>query len=202
MASGDPPQGLKPPENAEPATAVAGVSDVDWETARSFLRRQLAKALDRVEPAVIEDLTQEAAIRLLRAVRREGARNLEALMTTVARRTRIDFIRHRRCWSAVLTPLDETVADVPDPARSGLDGAGDPLERLEFMVLEFFRSCSAPCLQLAEFYFSEQDWRSVSNRVGLGYEAVRKQWSRCVEKLRAHARLSEGFLAAWAQSQG
>jgi len=178
--------------------APSAETEIDWASARIFLQRALRCSLDRVEPDLVQDLTQEALVRLLRAVRREEPMNLDALMTEIARRTRIDFIRKRRTWSAILGPLDESDSNRPDAHGSAPDQLGDPCERLEFVVTEFFRMRHAPCLELARRYFDEQDWVAVAADLGRGNDAVRQQWSRCLAMLRKASADNPGLLAAWA----
>ena len=170
---------------------------IPWDQARAFLRQRIAAQLRPLDGDALDDLTQEALVRLLRAVRREEATSLNGLMHEIARRTCIDLIRRRRRWSQVLCPMPE---DAPDPEAAPPyegSGLGDPLERIRFTVLEFFRMNQAPCRDVAAAYFEGQDWRTLAARMGRSHAAVRKQWSRCVEHLRAAARSHPGWLAEW-----
>jgi RNA polymerase sigma factor (sigma-70 family) len=169
---------------------------IQWDEARAFLRERIAAQLRPLDGDALEDLTQEALVRLLRAVRREEADSLSGLMHEIARRTCIDLIRRRRRWGQVLRPMAE---GAPEPAAPSLDsgGLGDPLERMRFTVLEFFRLNEAPCRDVAAAYFEGQDWQTVAARMGRSYSAIRKQWSRCVQHLRTAARSNPGWLAEW-----
>jgi RNA polymerase sigma factor (sigma-70 family) len=182
------------------SVTLEGSASVDWNAAREFLHRQLSIALDRVDPAEIQDLTQEALIGLVGAVRREPPRNLEALMTTIARRTGIDYIRRRRTWSRVMTPMEESHAERPDPRAADPETMGDPKERLAFIVLEFFRVQSAPCYELAEYRFAGVDWKDVGEKTHRSHAAIRKQWERCVAMLRKCAGESDDPLSRWASA--
>ena len=170
---------------SESAVRPVSESEVDWESARAFLRRRLRDQLRGTDASTIEDLTQEALVRLLRALRREGARHLAGLMSEIARRTATDHIRSKVRWRHVRERLEQ---------ESGWDGSpqalhelGDPLANLRFVVLEFFRSGAAPCADLARLYFEEQTWQLVALRRGTSHAAIRKQWSRCLEQLRTAA---------------
>ena len=170
-------------------------TDVRWDEAREFLRRVIRHRLARPDPDRVEDLTQEALIRLLRALRHEPARNLEGLMTEIARRTVIDSIRSRQRWDRLVRPLDEEIDDLPGASADALaEEFGDPLDRTRFVVLEYFRVRSPGCHELALLYFDQESWQAVSARIGKGYQAVRKQWSRCIESLREAARIGGGLL--------
>lgn len=172
---------------------------VQWAEAREFLRRRLAASLDRVDPTVIEDLTQEALLRLLRALRREEVRNLEALMTEIARRTRIDFLRHRRVRMAHMEPLTPAAEAVPAPETPPAWSLGHPGRRVRFIVLEYFQSHHARCLELGRRFFAGQDWHAVARHLGVQHATARQQWSRCLARLREHAAGDPGLLKAWSE---
>lgn len=173
-------------------------TEVDWDDARRFIQRVIRHRVGHADPSTIDDLTQEALVRLLRALRHEGARNLEGLMTEIARRTAIDWIRTRGRWGRLVRPLDDATDDPADPSVSLPDEFGDPDERIRFTVLEYFSARSPGCHALAIAFFQDEDWQRVAERTGRGYAAVRKQWSRCIEALRQAARTGAGPLLEWA----
>jgi hypothetical protein len=173
-------------------------TDVHWGEARAFLQRVIRHRLGHADPALLEDLTQEALVRLLRALRHEGARNLEGLMTEIARRTAIDWIRTRQRWGRMVRPLDDEVEEPPDLATPKPEEFGDPNERTRFVVLEYFHARSPGCHTLAVAFFQDEDWQTVAGRTGQGYAAVRKQWSRCIDALRQAARSGGDILLEWA----
>jgi hypothetical protein len=151
----------------------------------------MQRLLDRCDDAVVEDATHEAAIRLLRVVRREQVRNHDALMNDICKKTAIDTMRWRRRHRETFEPLGE--GGDPSPA----DGAIAPLPRLEFAVIEFFRERQAGCWGLAKAYFDDRDWEHVARSIGKSHVAVRKQWSRCVALLRAAALRTHDPLFSW-----
>lgn len=160
-------------------------ANIDWTQARRFLRERLRHEVDAGDESLLDDLVQEACVRLLRACRREGVKQLEGLMTTIARRTWADHLRRRilaRRWFESYG--DEIEASVD--GRSLHDPSfGDVLERVELIVGEYFRRQAKPeCLQLATAHFEGQGWNSVASELGVSDVAVRKRWSRCLSLLR------------------
>jgi DNA-directed RNA polymerase specialized sigma24 family protein len=191
---------MRPQVGEDPPAAggsAAHETEIPWEEAGAFVRRRLRIELPASSQGQVDDLAQESLVKLLRVVRREPVNNLEALMTEIARRTAIDWLRRRTRWSALVTdaPLADEVAD----PEARVDGVGDPVERLHFVVLEFFDAREARCRDLAVAYFAERDWGAVAVSQGRSHEAVRKQWSRCLELLRAAARSDPGWLMDWSR---
>lgn len=180
------------------ALRAANENEIRWDEAVAFVRRRLGYELPASTRGQIDDLVQESMVRLLRAVRREPIENVEALMTEIARRTAIDSLRRRTRWSALVRPEEPDIDQIPDP-QARADEVGDPLERLHFVVLEFFTVREARCRELAAAYFADQDWKVVANARGRSHDAVRKQWSRCLELLRAEARRDQGLLKEWSE---
>jgi DNA-directed RNA polymerase specialized sigma24 family protein len=172
---------------------------IDWVAARQFLSRALAKNLRRASPADIQDLTQEACINLLRTVRREPVRNLNALMNDIARKTAIGHARRSVRWHSLLHRAAVEQASTPGSTVE----VGDPIERFRFVVLEFFRRNSPNCHDLAIRYLQEGNWAEVAAHLGRNPAAIRQQWSRCVGVLRERTRRSAGILWEWTrESQG
>ncbi len=171
--------------DAGPAGA-ANEAEVRWDQASDFVRRRLAVELPPASHGLIDDLAQECLVRLLRYLRRERVQNLEALLTEVARRTAIDALRRRTRWTALVRE-DETAIETAADPRARAESLGDPLERIEFVVLEYFTARDARCRDLAVAYFDGWDWKRVAAATGRSHDGIRKQWSRCVELLRAAA---------------
>ena len=89
------------------------------------MRRRLGYELTASTREHLDDLVQEALVRLLRAVRREPIENLEALMTEIARRTAIDCLRRRTRWRAVIESEIPEGLEIADP-NARADRVGDP----------------------------------------------------------------------------
>ncbi len=182
----------------KPGQALAGTETrIDWEESRRFMRERLRRQLYRFGDSAIEDCTQDALVRLLRVARSNPIENLEALMTEIARRAGLDFLRGRMRWAVITGAMPEDPIEVAAPETYNADFAGDPLERLRFYTLEFFRRKKAACLDLAVPFFSGLDWPAVAATVGRSHEAIRQQWSRCVAALRASAAREGGLLFEW-----
>lgn len=169
-------------------------SQIDWAEVLGFVRRTVAANLHRSESHQVNDLADEALVRVLRAVRLEPPRNLEALATRISQRTCADYVRRRRRRTALHEALRFEAGD----DCSSLSSTGsDDVDRMRFVTLEFFRADEGTsCGDLARAYFSEMDWKDWAVRAGRSHAAVRQEWSRCVKKLRAAARAG-GPLFEW-----
>jgi RNA polymerase sigma factor (sigma-70 family) len=174
--------------------------DIHWDRARDFVRRRLSFELPAPAHGLLDDLTQECLVRLLRVVRRERVDNLEALLTVLARRTAVDALRRRSRWRALITEDETAIALAADP-HARADEPGDPLERLRFVVVEYFVAHDARCRELAVAYFAGRDWKAVAVASGRSHDLIRKQWSRCLELLRAAARDERGPLFEWTRNE-
>lgn len=172
----------------DPNRAPSVESTIDWTEVLKLVRRTIGVRLYRTEMHEIDELAAEAWVRVLRAVKLQSPDNLEAFATTIAQNTHIDFVRRRQRQAALHDALLAEGRCDASPSR------GDELERLRFLALEFFRGTS--CGELAEAYFSEVTWKQHAARVGRSPDAVRKEWERCVMKLRAAARKA-GSRFAW-----
>jgi len=161
-----------------------GESQIDWNEARAFLGRRIARKLGHVDPSILEDATQEACVRLLRALRREGAQNPEGLMTTIADRTAISIIRRLARERGTTVDIEETAGAVAEPRPLSPDILADLLDRVRFIALEFFRTREAwLCLKLAQAWFREEQWAVMADRLHMTQGAVRKRWERCRKDL-------------------
>jgi DNA-directed RNA polymerase specialized sigma24 family protein len=159
--------------------------EVDWRRAREFLRARLRQEMGSADAAELDDLAQEACVRLLRALRRERAERLEGLMSTIAHRTWTDHLRRRVAARKWLARSDAAAANIPDPRALREHLLGNVVARIELVVLELFHKHGMhECHDLARAHFDERDWRSVAAASGVKEPAVRKRWSRCVAFLR------------------
>ena len=188
------------PADDERIAPSAQETQIPWGEASAFVRRRLQHELPFSSHGLIDDLVQECMVRMLRFVRRERVQNLEALLTEMARRTAIDALRRRTRWNALVTSDDETVALVPDP-KARTEEPGDPLERLHFVVVEYFTQRDARCRELAVAYFAGDDWKAVALAERRSHDVIRKQWSRCLRILRQAAQDEKGPLLDWVRPE-
>lgn len=163
----------------------------DWAGVLVLVRRTVSVHVRHGERDQIEDITQEASLRVIRAIRRQPARNVEALATHIAQKACADYVRRRRREAALEKAL---IASAGHDFPSLRPASGDVLDRLRFVVLEFFGE--SPCGELAKAFFAGTNWKQYADGAGTEHSAERKKWSRCVEKLRAAARKG-GALVAW-----
>jgi hypothetical protein len=183
-------------ERADPPSEAT----IDWAGVRGFLRTALRAHLPEACAADLQDLIQEASVRVLRTLRREEVRNLEALMNDIARKTAIDFMRSRSRWSAMVLKVQHRQRDLAHGSNDDPEFLGDPLERTRFVVLAWFRQNSAGCHELAARYFTGTcGWPVLAEELGLTPQALRRRWSRCVERLRQAVQGDREFLWKWAQ---
>ena len=178
------------------AAASAQETRIRWDEACAFVRQRLQFELPPSSQGLIDDLVQECMVRMLRFVRRERVQNMEALLTEMARRTAIDALRRRTRWSALVTSDDDAIAAAPDP-NARADEPGDPLERLQFVVVEYFTQHDARCRELAVAFFAGDDWKAVALAERRSHDVIRKQWSRCLGFLRQAAHDEPGPLMDW-----
>ena len=174
-------------------------TEIDWERCRRFLRDTIRRRVHGVRTDMLEDLTQEALIRTLRAVRTSPADNLDALMTSIAGRTGIDYIRRLKILRLLygVELGDDIVEGLAAPREAPI---GDSLERFRFIVTEFFVAVGSPCRELVAMFFDEINWQQAAERLGRNRNQVAQQWKRCVDRLRLWVRMNPGSFAEWTES--
>lgn len=172
---------------------------IDWAAAREFLAETVRRRWYH-DASVVDDIVQECLVRLLRASRRNPIDNIEALMTEIAKRAIIDKLRSNTRASAVFGEASEFEMEKAAATTPAPDQFGDPVSRIRFVVLNVFGATN--CADLARAYFEQLNWDHVATELGTSHAAIRKQWQRCVERLRALAERSPELaeLADWAQA--
>src|SRR5262245_51943073 len=176
--------------------------EIDWNRARSFLRTRIRAQLGRCEESQLEDLTHEGLIVLLRLARREGIRNVDGLIASVARTVAINEIRRLKRRRAHLADWDRSLDQILKLPTSNPDEWDDSLQELWFLVLEFFRVRKVQCHALAMAYAELGDWKATAARVGLEHDAARQQWSRCARMFRDELRRDPGPFRDWLGGDG
>lgn len=174
-----------------------GVETVlNWGDTLRMMKGVVRRHLTSAERHDVEDVAQEAAIRLLRASRSSAAiLEVDRLAYDIARKTIKDYVRRKTRWRRIMTGMaDPTTLDrVGSPPSAG--GIGDPIERFRFVVLEYFRGSAPGCEDLARVHFEgKESWKDVALRTGATPESVRQRWSRCVASLRDRIRRDRDFL--------
>ena len=182
---------------------------IDWARAERTIRSSVARRLSGRPHDVVEEVSSDAQIRLLKLSRREAIRDQDATARQCANYAVGDFLRsvyRDRLVSGTDAP--ESEADEGDST----EGLGFFKERIEQITLMFFeekrrvaqaKKTSADCLDLAIAFFESRTWREVADGFGTSYLAIRQRWSRCVREL-AGALQSEGALRAledWAANE-
>lgn len=179
--------GIPSPMDSPPET-TSPFPPLPWDELRALAGRHARARLGIVRPEDLEDIVQMAMVRLLRASRGAPVENPRGLTSTVTDRAAKDWLRARRRWRARFCESADPGERAPDPNAPEPGAFGDPLERVRFTVLEYFRQADGPCAEIATAYFESRDWGSVAAAAGLAAAAVRKRWSRCVDRLRLELR--------------
>jgi DNA-directed RNA polymerase specialized sigma24 family protein len=159
--------------------------DINWDVTRTQMRQAFSGRVRFEDRSLVDDLTQEGLVRILRASRTTKIENLDAFLNTIVQRVWIDHVRRRASWRRIFDPLEEgTERGAAAPPTTVEPESGTPIARTRFLVLEFFRTRKSACLPLAAEYFRELDWNHVAGHLGRSHAAVRQQWKRCVDALR------------------
>jgi len=177
---------------SEPPASPGTSRDVQREL--DFLRQRI-RALARGRfPDEQEDVASDAWIRLDRAVRREAARNEEAMMTSIAWRAWVDFCRKKLSEKRSLgtpVPLDELEIEAATDEH-GVDP--DALAMWRFSVSEWFARHQPRCLEPARELFAGRSWVEAAARLGERPNSLAKRWQRCKEAFLEVVRTDRGEL--------
>jgi DNA-directed RNA polymerase specialized sigma24 family protein len=159
--------------------------DINWDVMRTRMKSAFSGRVRFEDRSLVDDLTQEGLVRILRASRTMQIENLDAFLNTIVQRVWIDHVRRRASWRRIFDPLEEgTERGAAAPPSTAECETGTPVSRTRFLVMEFFRTRKSACLPLASEYFRELDWNQVAEQLGRSHAAVRQQWKRCVDALR------------------
>lgn len=166
----------------------------DFSQEIDFLRRQvraLAKGRYRDE---LDDVASEAWIRLDRALRREEARDIGALMSRIAWRSWVDFYRRRMAEARALgapIPADDVDLHAAEP-DAGVDL--DALAAWRFSVCEWFAKHHPACLEPARQMFEGRSWVEAGEALRERPNSLAKRWQRCRERFVSTVRADRGDL--------
>jgi len=143
-----------------------------------------------------EDVATDAWIRLDRALRREMARNLEAMMTHIAGRAWIDFCRRKMSEGRALgtrVPVEAAETEAVSQDR-GVDP--DALRFWRFAVFEWFSQHSPGCLEPARQVFAGRTWVQAAQELQIKANSLAKRWQRCREQFLEVVKRDPGDLRA------
>jgi DNA-directed RNA polymerase specialized sigma24 family protein len=169
-----------------------GVRDAAAELA--FLRRFVATLAHGRSSADVEDVASDAWIRLDRTLRREPARDQEALMKRVARFAWVDHCRslaaRSRAFGTPIPAADIQIEAIPH------DPGADPnaLALWRFAIYEWFTLHHPPCLALAHTVFSGRTWTEAAETAGARPNSLAKRWQRCRDSFLTAVRGERGSL--------
>ncbi len=171
-------------------------SDLDWSEVRNIAARFVRHRLREGRADLVDELAQDATVRLFRMSLRSPIRSVEAALNTIADAVVADWVRGRRRWKKYFTPWTDDLESVADLRAFGACDIGDPMERLRFVVIEFFERAHAPCAELARQFFAKVSWKALAEARGRSHAGILQLWSRCVRRLR-EALAAHGEPLAW-----
>lgn len=167
----------------ESGSALERLSGAEWTRLRTRLLQELRRQV-RVDAQTLEDLAQEACVRLIRALRHDPQLDPDAFVKVVAQRTGADYLRGLYRYRRLVQAAESGDVEAALP-RAVEPAAGELLERLELIVAELFdKAQEAECKGLALAWFNGRSWRDLAQAQGTEHAAIRKRWSRCLEKAR------------------
>lgn len=172
--------------------ARKGLVGFDCEEASGRLKRVIASKARGISREDLEDCAGEALVRLVRALRRERPRSLEALQVTIAKRVAFDWIRdqkHRRLHVREDNILDNV------PSRD----LSNETRHMFWLVREYFCQAAVDCVPLLDARLQGYEWEEVARDVQKTSVGVRQQWTRCCEKARSALMAEGGMIARWLQ---
>ena len=157
---------------------------VDWEAIRSLVRQRMAFHLRGWDAADIEDAVQDALLRFVRMVERDGSpRHATGAARVIARRTAIDQIR-ARTRSLRRTSRDvDLLLHLKQEERAEWDDLLEEVRWKAFQVLEYFRAQQAPCLELALARARGLELKQLAAETNQSHAALLQRWSRCMKRL-------------------
>ena len=167
----------------------------DWGEVRARMKRVIAAKV-KGSPCSheIDDLTQIACVRLIRAIERGGIQSPEAIQVVIAKRVAIDCLRRK---PPPTEPLDDH--EVPD---RGLEVEGPSPEEVEVYFRETLRLIKSPCRELYDHWLRTLNLRKVAELLGISHAAALQRWVRCRRHILGIARADDGPLGRWVREGG
>ena len=106
---------------------------------------------------------------------------------TIAKRRLIDYWRRKRRTDRVIASSSSEPDEPPDPTPGPLERLTDRDQEIRWVIQSFFRKHAPNCQALLASWLAEEPWQEVADRSGRGLAAVRREWQRCLERLRVSA---------------
>lgn len=161
-------------------------SPLDWQALRASVRRRAANLLRGWPAEEIEDVTQDVLYKVLRFLDTSGPPdNLEGLLTVISRRTVVERIRARARRPAHESFSEESAGAPDETDREAIAELEEMVRWRAFQVIEFFRTHSSGCLELAEARGLGIDFKRLAEQTGDSHPSIRQRWVRCMRRLRA-----------------
>ncbi len=186
-----------PAPAAAPTTPPLREEDIDWGDARERMRRVVRAQMTARPDHVVDDVTSDGLVRLIRLVRARPVDHLQGAIEKCGDFAVRDFVRawlRKRAAEGKLTLHSEGGAAVPGGVREEVH---DPFTRMEFVTRAILAERQSRCVELLDAYVAHQDWALVAQTLGRAATAVRKQWQRCREVVEATVRASGSTLFEW-----
>lgn len=172
-------------------------TDAGWRARHAFLHQHVKRRLGARDPDV-DDVTQVAAARLARALKRGTPHtSLQALMAAIAEHTAIDHIRRRVRWRKVLNLYardpESFVGFHPAPGSRATS-----LDVLDAALAELMElPISEQCKDLLIRRIQGQTWRQAAAEIGgVTDTTLKKRWERCRKVLEKQATGAPGWVRA------
>ena len=115
-------------------------SELPWDDILDLAERVVRRQLGYEAPEEIENLVQEAMREFVVRFRMDPPSEWKGLLVTVTRSTAIDFLRRKIRWRVIMTSEPVDNLDAPDLLAPAPDSFEDPVSRVRFVVLHYFRS--------------------------------------------------------------
>ena len=132
-----------------------------------------------VTPEQLADAVQQTWLGILNYAN-SGVRidSLEGLLVTIAKRQAYATYPRKDRRSV-------SIDDESDPVELSRDDTSrNEVRRRMFMMREFLCNASPGCLEVLDLLHEGYDLKEIADRLGKGYAAIRKGWSRCMELIR------------------
>jgi RNA polymerase sigma factor (sigma-70 family) len=173
---------------------------IDWKEVRALMRRIIGANVQGMgTPEDVEDLVQEACVKLHFALARGGIRDFVAIQVTIAKRTAIDFLRRRgyRVREAAGASEEEGV-DIIDriPVRDA-----DPVDEaeLEWFLSQVLRRVGDKCRVFFEHWMHGMTHEEIAIRLKITANNSRQWLHRCRARVRELLLADDGPLGDFAR---